>query len=166
MDVIVTHRLTRVSVEGVGLSQSYGYDSVGNITSTTLQGSGEGQRKIRTSATYEGGGNRLSGITDGSGNTTSYTYGDALSKLYGVPTITTDANGDQVRQSLDTFGRPIDTKTYEAGESVNLNKISYSYYKFRLHQIERRNKGDNDPNGSSQYYSFGYDVFGNPTSVR
>ena len=46
-DTTYPHRLTRVSAEG-SLSQNYGYDAVGNITSTTLQGSGEGKKKIRT----------------------------------------------------------------------------------------------------------------------
>ena len=79
------HRLTKVTLSGMGLSQGYTYDSKGNVKTTTLESSTAGTKKLQSSASYNPDGNRMVSVTDVSGSTASYTYGTLLSQMLGVP---------------------------------------------------------------------------------
>lgn len=88
-DATYKHRLK--SASNGQITQSMGYDSTGNVTSTTL--SGTGGKTIGTSATYGGSSNRLTSITDSTGATVTYGYGNANAQMMALPTSTTDPKG-------------------------------------------------------------------------
>lgn len=88
-DSTYTHRLK--SVSNGQLTQSFGYDGTGNVTSTTL--SGTGSTTISTSATYGGSSNRLTSITDATGSTVQYGYNNADVQMMALPTTMTDPKG-------------------------------------------------------------------------
>ena len=93
-----THRLKSVSNEQI--TQAMGYDSTGNVTTTTLSGSGG--KTIQTTAAYGGSGNRLTCVTDAAGATVSYSYGNSDSVMRSLPTSVTDPNGIVTTSAYDT----------------------------------------------------------------
>jgi hypothetical protein len=146
------HRLT--SVTNSLITQSYGYDSVGNVTSTTLAPNGGG-KKLQTSATYTNNKNLTASITDTAGNTTSYVYGNNLSKMLGAPTSTTNAKGVTGTAAYDNFGRITQTSVANKAKSV------YSYSGNKLMGITRTDLATS----KAQSYTFGYDDLRRTTSV-
>ena len=88
-DTTYKHRLKSVTNDLI--TQSMGYDASGNVTSTTLSGSGG--KTISTSAAYGGSQNRLTSITDATGATVTYGYGNVDSQMMALPTSITDPKG-------------------------------------------------------------------------
>ena len=68
---------------------SISYDARGNTTGTTLTGTNTSQ-KITSSAAYDSTGKYVASQTDARGNTVTYTYGNAVSKMTGQPMAVTD----------------------------------------------------------------------------
>ena len=148
-DTTFTHRLT--SVTNGQITQSMGYDSTGNVTSTAL--SGTGSKSIQSSAAYTGSGNRVASVTDEAGSIVSYFYGTADSQMRGQPTSVTTPNGTITTSAYDSSGRVTQTGV------ANTASLQYTYDKGNLSSIQRTN------NGKSQIYSFTYDGFGNMLSA-
>ena len=146
-----THRLKSVSNEQI--TQAMGYDSTGNVTTTTLSGSGG--KTIQTTAAYGGSGNRLTCVTDAAGATVSYSYGNSDSVMRSLPTSVTDPNGIVTTSAYDTSGRVTQTGI------ANTANLLYTYTNGNLSAIQRTNSS-----GASQTYNFTYDSFGNMLSVK
>ena len=150
-DTTYTHRLK--SVSNGQITQAMGYDSTGNVTTTTLSGSGG--KTIQTTAAYGGSGNRLTSVTDAAGATVSYSYGNSDSVMRSLPTSVTDPNGIVTTSAYDTSGRVTQTGI------ANTANLLYTYTNGNLSAIQRTNSS-----GASQTYNFTYDGFGNMLSVK
>jgi len=150
-DTTYTHRLK--SVSNGQITQSMGYDSTGNVTTTTLAGSSG--KKLQTTATYGGNGNRISSVTDASGAQVSYAYGSGDSVMLGLPTSVTDPNGTVTTSAYDSFGRVTQTGI------ANTADLLYTYANGNLGSIQRT-----DGSGAKQTYGFTYDSFGNMLSAK
>ena len=150
-DTTYTHRLK--SVSNGQITQAMGYDSTGNVTTTTLSGSGG--KTIQTTAAYGGSGNRLTSVTDAAGATVSYSYGNSDSVMRSLPTSVTDPNGIVTTSAYDTSGRVTQTGI------ANTANLLYTYTNGNLSAIQRTNSS-----GASQTYNFTYDSFGNMLSVK
>lgn len=128
-DTTYTHRLK--SVSNGQITQSMGYDGTGNVTTTTLSGSGG--KTIQTTAAYGGNGNRLTSVTDASGATVSYGYGNADSQMRGLPTSVTDPKGTVTNTTYDSSGRVTQTGI------ANTANLMYTYSSGNLSSIQRTN---------------------------
>ena len=151
-DTEYTHRLTEVS-NGL-IKQSYGYDGVGNATSTTLTDAEE-TLTVTSSATYTADGNRISSVTDAAGSTTSYNYTEGNSTVWGLPTSVTNAKGVTATTEYNNLGRVTETSI------ANTAHIQYDYDNGTVSSITRKDSQD-----IAQTYGFTYDAFGNTTSVK
>ena len=145
-DTTYKHRLK--SVTNSLITQAMGYDGVGNVTSTTLSGSGS--KKITTSAEYGGSGNRLTSVTDASGAEVAYAYSNVNSQMMSLPTSITDPNGTVTTSTYDSLNRV--TETGIAGTA----DVVYTYGSGNLSSVKR-----SDSSADTQTYSFTYDSFGN-----
>lgn len=150
-DTTYTHRLK--SVSNGQITQSMGYDGTGNVTSTTLSGSGE--KSIQTSASYTGNGNRLASVTDAAGASVTYGYGDANSQMMGLPTSVTDSYGTVTTSAYDASGRVTQTSVADCAN------LLYTYSSGNLSAVKRTSSGN-----SAQTYGFTYDSFGNMLTAR
>ena len=144
------YRLTHVSNGYV--TERYHYSDVGNLTTTTLSGSGN--KKITTSNGYSSDGNLLTSVTDASGAAVTYTYGDANSQMLGLPTAVTAPNGTVTNTVYDTYGRVTETSV------ANLATLLYNYTNGYLSTITRR-----DSTGTEQVYTLTNDAFGKTTEI-
>ncbi len=161
-DSTFTHRLTGTTIEGIGVRQNYGYDAFGNVTSTVLE-STSGGKKMQTSATYTGDGNRISSVVDAAGNTTLSVYETNLSVMLGAPTGIVDANGDWLRIDYDSLGRETGNGIYDivGTSSFKKGEVLFTYEQFRLSEAKR-----SSGTGALQVYRFLYDDFGNLTTLK
>ena len=150
-DSTYKHRLTSVTNDLI--TQALAYDGTGNVTSTTLSGSGG--KTISTSAEYDESGNRLTSVTDATGAEVAYAYSNVNSQMMGLPTAVTDANGTVVTSSYDENYRVTETGI------ENVADISYTYSNGNLASIARTDDSD-----STQTYSFTYDSFGNMLTLK
>lgn len=150
-DTTYKHRLTSVTNDLI--TQTMGYDGVGNVTSTTLSGS-DG-KSISTSAEYDESGNRLTSVTDATGAEVAYAYSNVNSQMMALPTAITDANGTVVTSSYDESYRVTETGI------ANVADISYTYNNGNLASVERTNDAD-----VAQTYHFTYDSFGNMLTLK
>ena len=146
------HNVTRAS-NGV-IRQDYTYDSMGNVTGTSLKADSGSGSALTSSATYTNGGNLLSSATDGTGQTLTYAYGTALSKMTGQATSVTDAQGNRMQSVYNDFGR-VTQKTFASD-----GKLQYTYNKGLLTDVTRT-VGE-----AGQSIACDYDAFGNLTAVR
>ena len=145
------YRLTHVSNGYV--TEKYTYSNVGNLTSTTISGSGN--KKITTSSGYSADGNLLTSVTDANASTVTYTYGDANSRMLGLPTAVTAPNGTVTNTVYDTYSRVTQTSV------ANLATLLYTYDDGYLSAITRR-----DSTGKEQVYTLTSDDFGKTTAIR
>ena len=150
-DTTYKHRLKSVTNDLI--TQSMGYDASGNVTSTTLSGSGG--KTISTSAAYGGSQNRLTSITDATGATVTYGYGNVDSQMMALPTSITDPNGTVTTSSYDSNYRVTQTGI------ANVAGLVYNYSNGNLSSVKRTNNAS-----SEQTYSFTYDAFGNMTALK
>ena len=150
-DTTYKHRLKSVTNDLI--TQSMGYDASGNVTSTTLSGSGG--KTISTSAAYGGSLNRLTSITDATGATVTYGYGNVDAQMMALPTSITDPNGTVTTSSYDSNYRVTQTGI------ANVAGLVYNYSGGNLNSVKRTNNAS-----SEQTYSFTYDAFGNMTALK
>ena len=150
-DTTYKHRLKSVTNDLI--TQSMGYDASGNVTSTTLSGSGG--KTISTSAAYGGSQNRLTSITDATGATVTYGYGNVDAQMMALPTSITDPNGTVTTSSYDSNYRVTQTGI------ANVAGLVYNYSGGNLNSVKRTNNAS-----SEQTYSFTYDAFGNMTALK
>ena len=146
------HNVTRAS-NGV-IRQDYTYDAMGNVTGTSLKADSGSGSALTSSATYTNGGNLLASATDGTGQTLTYAYGTALSKMTGQATTVTDALENSIQTAYNDLGR-VTQKTFANG-----GDLDYNYDKGLLETITRT-----DSAGGSQSIACDYDAFGNLTGV-
>ena len=146
------HNVTRAS-NGV-IRQDYTYDSMGNVTGTSLKADSGSGSALTSSATYTNGGNLLASATDGTGQTLTYAYGTALSKMTGQATSVTDAQGNSILSNYNDLGR-ITQKTFASD-----GKLQYTYNKGLLTDVTRT------ADEAGQSIACDYDAFGNLTAVR
>ena len=152
-DTTHKHRLT--SVTNGKIQQAMTYDSFGNVTGTTLsQEEGTG-KTLQTSAAYDTSGNRLASVTDATGATVTYAYGNADSMMNGLPTTVTDPNNVDTTNVYDKNGRVTVTGI------DNLAALYYTYNKGNLTTATRYEQGN-----YYQYYHFTYNDFGNMLSAK
>ena len=144
--------VTRAS-NGV-IRQDYTYDSMGNVTGTSLKADSGSGSALTSSATYTNGGNLLASATDGTGQTLTYAYGTALSKMTGQATSVTDAQGNSILSNYNDLGR-ITQKIF-----ANDGKLQYTYNKGLLTDVTRT------ADEAGQSVACDYDAFGNLTAVR
>ena len=149
-DTTFEHRLTSVT-NGL-ITQSMGYDSVGNVAATTLSGSGG--KTIGTSATYDSSGNRLASVTDATGASVTYAYGNAVAEMTGLPTSVTAPNGTVTLSTYDENYRVTETGI------ANTANLQYTYSNGNLSSVKRT-----DSSNDTQTYGFTYDSFGNMLSA-
>ena len=150
-DSTYKHRLTSVTNDLI--TQTLAYDGAGNVTSTTL--SGTGGKSISTSAEYDESGNRLTSVTDATGAEVAYAYSNVNSQMMSLPTAVTDANGTVVTSSYDENYRVTETGI------ENIANISYTYSNGNLASVARTDDSD-----ATQTYSFTYDSFGNMLTLK
>lgn len=146
------HPHSATSVSNGVVTQKNGYDTVGNAATTTLSGSSGPY--LKTSASYTNNGNLLASITDASGQTVSYQYGDSQSVMTGLPTKVLDAKNNATTISYTKLNR-ISQKNFANG-----GKIQYNYGNGTLTGVTRTGAG------KTQSLTLGRDSFGNQTSVR
>ena len=149
-DKTYAHRLTSVSDGHV--TQSLSYDSVGNVTGTSLTG---GSLTMKTSATYLNDGNLTASVTGASGEKTTYAYATTQSQMLGAPTSVTNALGTTVQNTYDSFGRI--TKNAIANSAT----LAYTYANGNLASVERTGAV-----AGAQEYRFAYDAFGSRTAIQ
>lgn len=150
-DSTYKHRMTSVTNDLI--TQSMGYDGTGNVTTTTLSGSGG--KSISTSAEYGGNGNRLTSMTDASGSEVTYGYGNSDAQMMSLPTSVTDPNGTVTTSAYDSHYRVTQTGI------ANTATVGYTYGSGNLTSVSRTNSA-----GSAQTYGFTYDSFGNMLSAK
>ena len=157
-DDTYAHRLTAVKLvdndNNAILTQTMGYDGVGNVTSTTLTGS-DG-KYLTTSATYDGNLNRLITVTDASGKTVQYQYADTDNQMMALPSSEQLPNGTVFAYDYDSFYRIKEAAVEGTSELV------YNYYEGYLQELVRTSIG----NGSTQTYTFRNDAFGNTEKIE
>ncbi len=143
------HNVTGVS--NSGLSMALSYDTKGNATSSTLTG---GSLQMSSSATYTNNGNLIATQTDTRGKTTSYTYGNNISKQLGQPTAVTDPKSVTVNTSYNTSNGRV------TGSSMTGVSLGYTYGNGCLTAMTRT------VGSAGQTYNMGYNGFGQLASVK
>lgn len=148
------HRLTSVTNDLV--TQNIGYDTSGNVSSTTLKSNDSTFTKsLRTTASYTANNNLLASVTDSTNQKITYTYDNKQSIMTGQATTTKDALGHVTTSAYDDLGRTKEKKFANGG------KVSYTYEQGLLTDTIRT-----DALGNTQTMSMGYDSFGNSTDIR
>ena len=140
-----------LSAENDGILTAFSYDNAGNTVSTTTTGGG---LTMGSTATYTNNGNLLASQTDTRGKTTSYTYGNAISKQLGQPTAVTDPKSVTVNTSYNTQNGRV------TGSSMTGASLAYTYGSGRLTAMTRTNYLIN------QTYNMAYNGFGQLTTVK
>ena len=154
IDTHLVQTVRKTDASNNTLTLTYGYDSYGNTTSSTLTSTGS-TGKITSGATYTDNGNRLSTVTDATGGTTSYAYNG-----YGQTSGVTDAKGVRIGFLYDTRRRLIGTyldANKDAIANASEPAVRYAYdSEGHLQKIET--------DGTD--YTFGYDHHGNVLTVK
>ena len=154
IDMHLVQTVRKTGASNNTLTLTYGYDSYGNTTSSTLTSTGS-TAKITSGATYTDNGNRLSTVTDAAGGTTSYAYNG-----YGQTSGVTDAKGVRTGFLYDTRRRLIGTyldANKDAIANASEPAVRYAYdSEGYLQKIET--------DGTD--YTFGYDHHGNVLTVK
>ena len=134
-------------------TEAYTYNNIGNLTATTLTGTGS--KRIITSSTYSADGNLVETVTDAAGSTISYAYGDNNSKMLARPTSVTAPNGTVTTTSYDAHNRVVQTNV--DGEAT----LVYNYSNGYLSSIVRT-----DSNNNTQTYNLINNEYGLTTSIK
>lgn len=124
---------------------SFTYDSYGNMLTTKV---GNDTLFTLDSSTYTTNGNYIKTSTDSSGNTTTYNYNE----IKGVLDTVINAKNQVENYSYDNMDKLISVNK-TVGNKIITN--SYGYENDRLKTINHNNFN----------YNFGYDPFGNNTSI-
>lgn len=148
------HRLNSVTNDVI--TQTMRYDAYGNVTGTTLKSNQSNYAKtMNTSASYDSTGNLMTSLTDSSGQTVSYTYGNKQSIMTGQPTTVKDGNGNTTTTAYDSMGRISQSRFANGG------MLRYNYKKGLLESMNRE-----VASGKQQSITCSHDAFGNLSAVN
>ena len=154
IDTHLVQTVRKTDASNNTLTLTYGYDSYGNTTSSTLTSTGS-TGKITSGATYTDNGNRLSTVTDATGGTTSYAYNG-----YGQTSGVTDAKGVRIGFLYDTRRRLIGTfLDANKDEIANASEPAVRYAYDSEGYLQKIETDGTD-------YTFGYDHHGNVLTVK
>lgn len=131
------------------------YDSMGNVTRSSIIDNVNGDFEIETRTSYTSDGNHVATKTDARGKVVTYTTDLAKDTL----TRVTDPNNQSVEYTYDSMKRVTETAAVVDG---NTYKNTYSYEDNKLKTVSH-NTTSNTPDVT---YTFSYDEFGNPTTVQ
>ena len=131
------------------------YDSMGNVTRSSIIDNVNGDFEIETRTSYTSDGNHVATKTDARGKVVTYMTDLARDTL----TRVTDPNNQSVEYTYDNMKRVTGTSAVADG---NTYKNTYSYEDSKLKTVSH-NTTNNTPDVT---YTFGYDEFGNPTTVQ
>ncbi len=131
------------------------YDSMGNVTRSSIIDNVNGDFEIETRTSYTSDGNHVATKTDSRGKVVTYTTDLARDTL----TRVTDSNNQSVEYTYDGAKRVISANAIVDGNSY---KNTYSYEGSKLKTASHNTTSD----VPDVTYTFGYDEFGNPTTVQ
>lgn len=131
------------------------YDSMGNVTRSSIIDNVNGDFEIETRTSYTSDGNHIATKTDSRGKVVTYTTDLAKDTL----TRVTDPNNQSVEYTYDSVKRVTETAAVVDG---NTYKNTYSYEDNKLKTVSHNTTGDT----SDVTYTFSYDEFDNPTTVQ
>lgn len=131
------------------------YDAYGNLTRSYLIDAMDGNYVIDTHQTHTSDGNHVATKTDSRGKVVTYTTDLAKDTLTSV----TDPNGQSVSYTYDSRKRVTGTSATADGKTY---KNAYTYEKDRLKTVSHNTTSDTP----DVTYTFDYDRFGNPTTVK
>ena len=147
------HDVTSASVAGIKSTTTY--NEAGNVTGSKLTSTEKNEQKyLESSAVATPDRNHMQSVTDVNGNTTSYGYNSLAEQLI----MTTDALGRETNYTYDANSRRT-TMVYRHGVAA----IDYGYENGRLATLDR--KTFRDKAEQHQIYSFGYNQWGQATSI-
>ena len=147
------HDVTSASVAGIKSATTY--NEAGNVTGSKLTSTDKNEQKyLESSAVATPDRNHMQSVTDVNGNTTSYGYNSLAEQLI----LTTDALGRETNYTYDANSRRT-TMVYRHGVAA----IDYGYENGRLATLDR--KTFRDKAEQHQIYSFGYNQWGQATSI-
>ena len=147
------HDVTSASVAGIKSTTTY--NEAGNVTGSKLTSTEKNEQKyLESSAVATPDRNHMQSVTDVNGNTTSYGYNSLAEQLI----LTTDALGRTTEYTYDANSRRT-TMVYRHGVAA----IDYGYENGRLATLDRKTFRS----GATQHqiYSFGYNQWGQATSI-
>lgn len=131
------------------------YDSMGNVTRSSIIDNVNGDFEIETRTSYTSDGNHIATKTDSRGKVVTYTTDLAKDTL----TRVTDPNNQSVEYTYDSVKRVTGTTAVVDG---NTYKNTYSYEDNKLKTVSHNTTSDTP----DVTYTFSYDEFGNPTTVQ
>lgn len=131
------------------------YDSMGNVTRSSIIDNVNGDFEIETRTSYTSDGNHVATKTDARGKVVTYTTDLAKDTL----TKVTDPNNQSVEYTYDNMKRVTGTTAVVDG---NAYKNTYSYKDSKLKTVSHNTTSDTP----DVTYTFNYDEFGNPTTVQ
>lgn len=147
------HDVTSASVAGIKSTTTY--NEAGNVTGSKLTSTEKNEQKyLESSAVATPDRNHMQSVTDVNGNTTSYGYNSLAEQLI----LTTDALGRTTEYTYDANSRRT-AMVYRHGVAA----IDYGYENGRLATLNR--KTFRDKAEQHQIYSFGYNQWGQATSI-
>lgn len=147
------HDVTSASVAGIKSTTTY--NEAGNVTGSKLTSTEKNEQKyLESSAVATPDRNHMQSVTDVNGNTTSYGYNSLAEQLI----LTTDALGRTTEYTYDANSRRT-AMVYRPGVAA----IDYGYENGRLATLDRKTYRS----GAAQHqiYSFGYNQWGQATSI-
>ena len=147
------HDVTSASVAGIKSTTTY--NEAGNVTGSKLTSTEKNEQKyLESSAVATPDRNHMQSVTDVNGNTTSYGYNSLAEQLI----LTTDALGRTTEYTYDANSRRT-AMVYRHGVAA----IDYGYENGRLATLDRKTYRS----GAAQHqiYSFGYNQWGQATSI-
>ena len=131
------------------------YDSMGNVTRSSIIDNVNGDFEIETRTSYTSDGNHVATKTDARGKVVTYITDLAKDTL----TKVTDPNSQSVEYTYDSAKRMTGTSAVVDG---NTYKNTYGYEDGKLKTVSH-NTTSETPDVT---YTFSYDEFGNPTTVQ
>lgn len=147
------HDVTSASVAGIKSTTTY--NEAGNVIGSKLTSTEKNEQKyLESSAVATPDRNHMQSVTDVNGNTTSYGYNSLAEQLI----LTTDALGRETNYTYDANSRRT-AMVYRHGVAA----IDYGYENGRLATLDR--KTFRDKAEQHQIYSFGYNQWGQATSI-
>lgn len=131
------------------------YDSMGNVTRSSIIDNVNGDFEIETRTSYTSDGNHVETETDSRGKVVAYTTDLAKDTL----TRVTDPNNQSVEYTYDNMKRVTGASAVVDG---NTYKNIYSYEGSKLKTVSHNTTGDTP----DVTYTFSYDEFGNPITTQ
>lgn len=131
------------------------YDSMGNVTRSSIIDTVDGDFEIETRTSYTSDGNHVATKTDARGKVVTYTTDLARDTL----TRVTDPNNQSVEYTYDNMKRVTGSSAVADG---NTYKNTYSYEDSKLKTVSHNTTSDTP----DVTYTFSYDEFDNPTTVK